>query len=202
MNSLAYFREHKDERGELRGDSYEGLGAILQPSQIGEVFGGIRIPPEDLASPILARHDRFDYAKVFCAYALHSQGFDTVSRETLTDLKRVMLVHESCYGLGNVAVLISNVIKFFERVDGAIRRFGLRSRRRPIDYFDEATFLGGFGEMAGFHKRKIYSNQREYRIMVEIPEPSIDAYTLQVGDLSDIEAPESSKAPAPLRTSS
>jgi len=187
MNSLAYFREYKDERGELRGDPHEGLGAIYQPSQIGEIrFGDIRIPPEELAGPVLVRHERLDHAKVFCSYALNSRGFDNVSAETLADFKRVMLVHESCYGLGSIAVLVSNVTKFFERIDSSIRAADLRGYRSLIDYFDENTFHGNFGERAGFHKRKLYSNQREYRVMVERPEPSTAAYTLSVGDLSDI----------------
>ena len=188
MNSLAYFREYEDHKGELRGDRWDGLGAIWQPRQISEIsVGDLRIPPNELAGPILFRHSRLDYTNVFCTYSLDSRSFDRVpSQTTLADFRRGMLMPDSVFGLGSIAVLIHNVTEFFKRVDSAIKREGLSGHRGLIRYFDEAAHHGDFGDQAGFHKRQAYAYQREYRVAVERQAPSTEPYTLSVGDLSDI----------------
>ena len=188
MNSLAYFREYEDHKGELRGDDWDGLGAIWQPRQISEIsVGDLRIPPNELAGPILFRHSRLDYTNVFCTYSLDSRSFDSVpSQTTLAELRRAMLIDPSVHSLGAVAVLITNVTEFFKRVDSAIKSKSLSSRRGLISYFDEVTFHGDFGDKAGFYKRKAYSDQREYRVTIESQERSTGAYILSVGDLSDV----------------
>jgi hypothetical protein len=121
-------------------------------------------------------------------YALNSRGYDTVSTETLPDLRRVLEVHRSCYGLGQVAVIVINVSLFLERVDRAVRTTtDLRgSCRGLVDYFDDAHHHGPFESKLGFHKRKQYEKQREYRILVRSSRSERGPYRLKVGDLSDI----------------
>lgn len=187
MNSLAYFREYEDHKGELRGDCWDGLGAIWQPGQISELrIADHCISPAELAGPVLLRYKRLDYTNIFCTYSFDSRGFDAVSAETLADFRRGMLMPDSVFGLGSIAVLIHNVTEFFKRVDSAIKREGLSGHRGLIRYFDEAAHHGDFGDQAGFHKRQAYAYQREYRVAVERQAPSTEPYTLSVGDLSDI----------------
>lgn len=187
MHSLAYFREYRDEHGELRGDKYEGIRAIFQPSQIGDIrVRDALIEPKELAEPAVLLHERLDHKMVYCMYALNSRGFDRVSAANLAALKRVLRVHRACYGLGNVAAVVTNVTIFIERVINAIKAANLWGQLGLIDYFDETQYHGEFQDKPGFHKRKLYADQREYRIKVDLPIPSAEAYRLNVGDLSDI----------------
>jgi len=187
MNPLSYFRKYRDENGELRGDSWEGIGALYQPAQLGELrIGETVIPPSDLAGPIRVGHVHLEHAKVFCTYALNDGGFDEDTADHAEELMRLFAMHESCYRLGRFAAVVVNPTEFFERVRAAVRQL-----RPPafthglVRYFDENSHHGVLGEHPGFYKRRRYQRQREHRIMVELPD-STEPLVLEVGNLSDI----------------
>lgn len=192
MNSLAYFRDFKDPQGILRGDPYEGIGAIWQPSQIGELrVGDISIPPADLGGPVLLQNEGVMQARVFCTYAANSRGFEAgVSSENLADLKRVLQVHQSCYGFGSIAIVVTNFREFRDRfvraVKAADRSVVAAGYAGLVEYYDEETHHGNFHDKPGFHKRLQYADQREYRLMVRLRQPPQEPYTFEIGDLSDI----------------
>ncbi|WP_196140158.1 hypothetical protein [Aliikangiella sp. G2MR2-5] len=188
MNTIRSFKEYRDESGELRGDTFEGIAAHYQPDKLGEIkIGDITIPPSDLASPVVVHGNDFLDHNVFCIYSLNSRGHDSVSSKTIDDFKKTLALHESCFGLGKYCVIIINSSEFISRCSDAIKALNLDGRMGLVDYFDEHTFHGNMPqEELGFHKRSIFKEQREYRIKIDTRRDTPGPYFLEVGDLSDI----------------
>lgn len=188
MNTIRYFKEYKDESGELRGDEYEGIIALYQPDKIGEIkIGEHTISASDLAAPIVVHGNYLLDHNVFCIYSLNTRGHDTVSAETLSEFKRTIELHESCFGLGKFCVAILNASEFIKRCTLAIEKLNLYGSLGLVDYFDEHEFHGSMPESRlGYQKRSLFSRQREYRIKIDLMRSIPESYTLDIGDLSDI----------------
>lgn len=188
MNTIRSFKEYKDESGELRGDEYEGIVALYQPKKLGEIkIGEVSIPASELAAPIVVHGNELLTNNVFCIYSLNSRGHDTVSAETLSDFKRTLEIHESCFGLGQYCVVIMNATKFIERCKYAIEKHDFDGALGLVDYFDEHEFHGNMPkEQLGFQKRSFYSHQREYRVKINTRRLESQPFNLDVGNLSDI----------------
>ena len=142
MNAVRHFHEYRDDNGILRGDEYEGVTGIWQPSQLSEVtIRDIPIPAADLAGPILMhRQDHLDW-HVLCLYALTNKGFENgVSFDTLGDLKRAIQLNEKCIGFGPHAVLVTKPQQFLARARGALKKLNCTWRMNLVDYYDETTF--------------------------------------------------------------
>lgn len=188
MNTIRSFKEYKDKSGELRGDEYEGIIALYQPEKLGEIkIGEHTIPASDLAAPIVLHGNHLLNHNVFCIYSLNSRGHDTVSAETLSDFKRTLELHESCFGLGKYCVVILNASRFIERCQAAIQKLNVNGNFGLVDYFDEHEFHGNMPEdKLGYQKRSLFSHQREYRVKIDLNRQESSPYVLEVGDLSDI----------------
>jgi hypothetical protein len=188
MNTIRSFKEYKDESGELRGDDYEGIVALYQPEKLGEIkFGEHTIPASDLAAPIVMHGNHLLDHNVFCIYSLNSRGHDTVSAETLSDFKRTLELHDSCFGLGKYCVVILNASQFIERCQSAIKQLNLNGNLGLVDYFNENEFHGNMpSDKLGYQKRSMFSHQREYRVKIDLNRSESGPYLLDVGDLSDI----------------
>jgi hypothetical protein len=188
MNTIRSFKEYKDESGELRGDEYEGIVALYQPDKLGEIrFGEHVVPTSDLAAPTVVHEDHLLSHNVFCIYSLNSRGHDSVSAETLSDFKRTLELHDSCFGLGKFCVVILNASQFIERCKSAIEKLNLSGNLGLVDYFNEHEFHGNMSEdKLGYQKRSLFSHQREYRVKIDTNRPEPSPYILEVGDLSDI----------------
>jgi len=124
---------------------------------------------------------------VFCICSLNSRGHETVSAETLSDFKRTIELHDSCFGLGKYCVAILNASLFIERCKSAIRRLKFKGNLGLVDYFNEYEFHGNMpGDKLGYQKRSIFSHQREYRVKIDLNRSEPGPYILDVGYLSDI----------------
>ena len=188
MNTIRSFKEYKDEAGELRGDEYEGIVALYQPEKLGEIkLGDHTIPASDFATPIVIHDNHLLDHNVFCIYSLNSRGHDTVSAETLSDFKRTLELHESCFGLGKYCVVILNASQFIDRCQSAIKKLNVNGSLGLVDYFNEHEFHGNMPiNKLGYQKRSMFSHQREYRIKIDLNRSEPCRYLLDVGDLSDI----------------
>lgn len=188
MNTIRSFKEYKDESGELRGDEYEGIVALYQPEKLGEIkFDGHSISASDLAAPIVMHGNHLLNHNVFCIYSLNSRGHDTVTAETLSDFKRALALHESCFGLGKFCVAILDASKFIDRCKSAIGKLNVNGNLGLVDYFDEHEFHGNMPEdKLGYQKRSLFAHQREYRVKIDTNRTAPSPYVLEVGDLSDI----------------
>ena len=190
MNSLRFFREYPDAEGELRGDRYEGVSHVFQPAQLSELrFGNVVVPAKDLAGPVLLHQEGLSDWNVFCMFAVTNDGLlnATISPNTLGELKKAMQIHEHCFGLGAHAVLLTNPNAFLDRCAVALGRLGRTWARNLVEYYDETSFHGSFqSDDVPFKKRLRFRSQREYRLAVEAEPGSMEAITLEIGDISDI----------------
>ena len=140
MNTVSYFREFQDKNGELRGDSYEGIQAIFQPDRKGSLRIGLAtIPNKDIAGPILMYSNRVLQSNAFCCYSVNSGSFTTLSEEILEEFKRTLMMHRSCFGLGDHCVLIVNSQEFISRCTTAIRKAHLDGKLGLVDYYDASV---------------------------------------------------------------
>ncbi|MDO6526948.1 hypothetical protein Q4519_14775 [Motilimonas sp. 1_MG-2023] len=193
MQTLRMFKEHTDKSGELRGDPMEGVVAWYQPESVKLEINGQKISSHEISAPIGIHCSTLLESNAFCLYSLNSSGHETISAPTLPDFKRVLEIHQSCYGLGSYCVAILNATEFINRckkaltiLDSTPNLLKTNTKLGKVRYFNELAENGELPpEMNGFHKRSVYGNQREYRILIGLNrEP--DVYSLNVGDLSDI----------------
>jgi hypothetical protein len=187
MNSLEYFRTCKGDDG--RPDPHEGIAAIYQPESIGSIdVGPVTIPGKDLAPgvPLVALYDNAHMTAICSLFSANTVGFGNgIRSDQLAELKKVLVIHDKCHRLGTYAVLVKNIAEFGRRVDAAIRAAGLEGGYGLVKYFDFRKHNGRF-DSPGLHKRSEYEYQREYRVVVYLPEGKAAPYRLEVGDLSDI----------------
>lgn len=189
MNSIQGFKKWTDTAGELRGDPFEGIIALYQPTKIeGIKLGNHMIPASALATLIVMHGNELLKENVFCMYSLNSSGHDSVSSETLKQFRRALELHESCFGLGKHCVVILDARKFLERCLAAATNLNLDPpKMNLVRYFDESEFHGLLDpNFHSFQKRIQYQHQREYRIKINFKNISPEARILEVGDLSDI----------------
>lgn len=188
MNTIRSFKEYKDKNGELRGDNYEGIIAMYQPEKLKTVkLGDLEIPASEIASPIVIHGDDLLNHNVFCIYSLNSRGYDSISADNLLDFKRTLELHDSCFGLGNFCVVVTNASLFIERCRLAIVSKNYDGKLGLVDYFDEHEHHGAMDEENhGFQKRSLFSHQREYRVKIKTDNDVPSPYTLDIGSLSDI----------------
>ena len=188
MNTIRSFKEYKDESGELRGDKYEGIQALYQTNQLVNIkFDDLKIQSSDLTSPIIIYDNNLLNQNVFCIYSLNTRGHDTVSAETLSDFRRTLALHESCFELGKYCVVVLNASEFIKRCKTAIESNGLHGNLGLVDYFDEHEFHGNMPQdKLGYQKRSLFKEQREYRVKIETNKKVPSRYFLNIGDLADI----------------
>jgi len=187
MNPISYFHEYTDTNGELRGDPWEGIVACYQPSNEDVQIGDFEIRSEEIVGQIALYGSELLKRNAFCIYSLNSAGFDSVSADTLDQFKKVLEIHKNNYGLGSYCVVVHRAAEFIQRIKKGIRRARVNGRLGLVEYFDENTKNGKFEEKKfGFHKREMFSHQREYRVVLEMNAENPTPYTLDIGDLSDI----------------
>ena len=187
MQTIRMFKDHKDKSGELRGDPMEGVVAWYQPDKIKVEIDGLEIPSKDIAAPIAMHSDALLDKNAFCIYSLNSRDHDQISKETISDFKRTLEVHEACYGLGAYCVAVLNAQEFINRCQRVIKEIDVNGSLGLVDYFDEATFHGALPEERhGYQKRSLFKHQREYRVLLDFDKQPPNIYTMNIGDLSDI----------------
>lgn len=187
MNSLDYFRTCTGDDG--RPDPYEGIRAIYQPESIGTIsLGPVTIQGKDLppGRPLVVLHEPADKVAICSLFSANTVGFgNSITSEGLGELKKVMVIHDKCHRLGGHAVIITNMKEFSSRVLAAIDAKGFAGGVGLVHYYDGLTHSGKFKDV-GLHKRVEYAYQREYRVIVYLPDELTAPYRLDVGDLSDI----------------
>jgi hypothetical protein len=187
MNIIRAFKEYRDEAGELRGDECEGITARHQPENIQIAINGHCTPSVDIAAPIPTHSNKVLRKNAFCIYSLNSHSHNSVTTETLGDLKATLQIHESCFGLGSHCVVVFNATEFKSRIEKAVKALDYSDSLYFADYFDEKTSIGNLPkDHFGYQKRSFFKHQREYMVLIdtELEEPK--PIFLEVGDLSDI----------------
>jgi hypothetical protein len=192
------------EDNEVRGDKYEGLTHWIQPKDcvislklpenIADLPTEITITEADLTAPTAIQTTEYEYHKIYCMYAIAIDEFsfkysteeEKISlQKEINDLisKQIEFDEKISSELGNIAIVITNVEKFIDRVkqhcDNDLHH-GL------VGYFnDEAVSMQFQGIESIFRKRKFYSYQSEYRFAFPSKD-QLNSKTFHIGDLKDI----------------
>ena len=194
VQRLCQFKKLEDSAG--RGDRDEG--SVLLPSDNaeltfsfaadGEQAERIVIRGEELAAPVEIRPKWFDHVHVYCMYAAHSGTIQFISEENIEAVRRQFELPRRYQDLGSHAVVVTDVKKFLERVQGAAAERGFGMRRGIVDYYDDAAGSPRLstGLDTIFAKRRQFDWQREYRIEIDTSQIGCDPITLEIGPIDDI----------------
>ncbi len=171
MNPLHYFAQlEADEDPDLRGDSFEGVGRLIQADgamlsvqikedyqPVGRIEGAIQWRPTDGIK-----------ANLFCMYALR----EPTGPQFVDPLN---------FRFGDTFAIFTNGDEFLWRVKNAAALAGHNLHYHLVEYIDEKQHQG---EVGIFRKRSQFAYQSEFRIAII---PGVETpYRFQVGDLSDI----------------
>lgn len=192
---LAWFKKLEDGVG--RGDSDEGAIALkldglsmtfeVKHPVTGELI--LQHTLQGLAAPPVIRPEWFDHINVFCMFAAHSSGLSHELSDSDLDSLRVNLqIPERCTGLGEHAVVITNVTEFLSRVEKAAHGSGFGILWGMVNYYDPlvgSPVLDSEIETI-FCKPQEYAYQSEFRFAIDTGRTTTGAITLGIGDIGDI----------------
>ncbi|MEZ2739117.1 hypothetical protein [Comamonas jiangduensis] len=205
MKTLREFKAIED--GEIRGDAHEGVIAWHQPHDVKVTINSkdidgnekiINLDPDQMAGPVIIGHNGLGDINIFCLYAFCINDFnfqydekDEASRLEAEVKARDFLNAElaklqDIAVLGEHAVVIADVRKFFSLLDEQLGGKEFFYKRGIVNYFDPKKFSGFFEEGdAIFQKRDSYSNQSEYRVAFRDDSPP-EAKLVKLGSLKNI----------------
>jgi hypothetical protein len=171
MNPLHYFAHlEADEQPDLRGDSFEGVGRLIQAdgAMLSIQVHGNYQPVARIAGAIRWRPTDGIKANLFCMYAVR----EPVGPPFVDPLN---------FRFGDTFIVFTNGDEFLRRVRDAAALAGHNLLHQLVQYIDEQQH---HGEIGIFRKRLRFAYQSEFRIAIV---PGVETpYCLHVGDLSDI----------------
>lgn len=186
MNTVAFF-QNEEQNNESIYDKYESTSAHWQPNQVEMKFNEIVITPNDLAGPVVIQTKAFDNFNIFCMYAINSGNCKELNDDNYEEFINSLRIHKKNNEFGDFSVIVTNVTEFFERVKQAIMKNNFYMKANFIDYYNDeyhGSFISGIEAL--FHKKKKFSFQNEYRIVINNMTNNNQAYRLEIGDISDI----------------
>ena len=195
-NRLSHFKRIEDHDG--RGDEYEGaimsksdslvLKLEATDSETGEVISSHTIPGTELAAPLIIAPEWFDHINVFCMYASHIGGFQSISVDHAQNLEKQLEIPETCAELGKYAVVITNTPEFLRRVKVAADQRGYGIIRNLVKYYDPEVGTPPLQAETEtiFTKRKEYEYQSEFRFAIDTRTVGRDPIILDIGEINDI----------------
>lgn len=197
LNTLSHFREMENERDDGRPDSAEGIATWWQPDDIivrlsAPGIGETEITKKDLAAPVSTSFTYHDGVNVFCSYAVYLTGFQFTdhkiqcSENQAEEIRRQWRIDQRCLKFGRFAV-VTPAGPFMSKLRASLMREGRKFEHKLVRYYDETTFHGAFpvAEIP-FWKQKRFSYQREFRVCVYPKLIQNLAFTINIGDISDI----------------
>jgi hypothetical protein len=199
MNTAAHYKAKESATEDGRGDPTEVTSILLQPKDVVinlsiPSIANITITEADLAGPISVSSVHHEDLRVYCMYAVHSEGFvvkdgDWSLDEALLDqVHSDFRFHPKLAGLGDFAVVVQPQ-GFFEKLLPSAKSRGLNVRGRLVNYYDRSSFSGEIpGDEVPFWKSNIFDYQREFRVCAGSLEQPGQVLTLDIGDLSAIGA--------------
>ncbi|UWS34572.1 hypothetical protein [Erwinia pyrifoliae] len=196
MNTIDFFRKTEDKEDNNIADIHEGVSAWIQPNKVSLTLGfgndELVLGPNDLAGPIIIKHDYYKYINVFCLTVLHSAGIlgKRFTLDEFNEAKKNYQLDERLTNLGKYCIFIYNFDEFINRVKLAIKLHEEHIENctwGPVNYFDETNSHFASDEISGvFKKRSCYSHQKEFRIAIQHKNQSELPFILRIGSIRDI----------------
>jgi hypothetical protein len=179
LNTLGAYR-HIEGLDRLRSDSWEGLTHAF-PIGTRLTLAGHEITP---FGPIRAHQAEVDGWNVCSFTALFWSGDDTIDESDLELLKESAQLPDSIRGFGEYVAVLTDAQGFIGRL--ATQLVGRESHVRHglVHYHERDAVFGSVPrERVGFFKRSDFASQREFRIVVDRPNPAGDILMVDVSDL-------------------
>lgn len=174
MLRLAAFQQMEDDV--CRGDPNEGLALLYQPDRVVVTFAGSTI--KDLAAPIKVSFHADAEHHVSCFHAVTSHRLPAIFENNAPTIA------SENFGLGEYALVITNVTEFINRLTAAAHRTEVSLQAGLVEYIDTETHHGKVG---AFCKLKAYAHQSEWRIL--LPPSGQETFYFELGQgLEDISA--------------
>lgn len=179
LNSLKWFREYENESGDIVvGDSYEGMLHVNDGELIIKETGEHQRLNDTIIPTVLSN------SYVFCMTYIDPRN----DKFEFTDEQKEELVQ-----FGDTALLILDSDAFISKIKKAAEEKGYKIYFNNVHYYDETidwadifiSLIPGTHNIA-FWKRKTYSNQQEFRMVIPVEEYTEDHIELDIGDISDI----------------
>lgn len=166
-----------------RQDKYEGVSSFYQPHLSSFMINGFKLNPKDVVGPILMRIND-DQSHIFCMSAFYCKDktkiFET-QKECIDNINKPCKFKLLTFG--NVTVLITNIVEFFNRIDSTVKKNKLTYKRKLVKYINLDEFHGNL-EDTGFIKDLKYENESEFRF--ELKGLSAKSFFLNIGNINDI----------------
>jgi len=163
------------ERDQERADPYEGVSVLLQPPRLVRIrLDNLEIPPCDLTRAVRISNGADRACAVYCMTSITDT---TVNRHLRLGTP---LIDPRLRGFGDIAIVVTDARVFIERLTRALRRAGLESEGRLVEYLSVDSHHGDWGP---FRKSHWFEHQQEWRLAVRNP-PS-DPLVLHLGSLED-----------------
>lgn len=179
LNTCAYFSQ-LDQSDVVRSDPHDGAMHAKQVLEFAiQDSAGNWIPICGVQNPITFRSDKTSNLNILCFYTLTDRPEDGFDQRNLD--------------FGNVAIFISNLPEFIQRVRRSAAVSNWTVAHGPVEYIERKTHDGPMGPLRKFQD---YSYQREFRF-VFITNKRAPA-RLEVGNLRDITYVASSSKVAPI----
>ena len=167
LNTCAYFSQ-LDQSDIVRSDPHDGA---MEARQVLEVAiqgpTGDWIPIGGVQNPITFRSDEISNLNILCFYTLTDRPENEFDDRNLE--------------FGNVAVFISNLPEFIQRIRRAAAVSSWAVAQGPVEYVERKTHDGLMGP---FRKFQDYSYQSEFRFVFTTGKRA--PLRLEVGSLRDI----------------
>ena len=176
MNTVGWFHDNVDD---LEGS------ILLRPPELRELRLNGRIVHS--ARRLVLKPKRVRNLNAFCMFAMHTGPFDRINTENMDALRDQLQIPDTCVtGFGQYAVFVYDIAKFFCRVDAAMERYQ-RGQRDLVKYYDPESSSNLSDEMdIPFFKPIRFSNEKEYRIVIDTEKKNECVLKLDIGPIHDI----------------
>lgn len=180
FKSLAYYRQREQETGDdTVGDVFEAMFHVNNGFLCIPEIGMFEKLDDTLINSCFANH----YA--FCMLSLFEDKYE---------FKFTNEQKEKILRFGDSALLITNRSEFLHRVAIALNREHIKGAHGFVNYYDETadnseywfSILRSGTQNIAFSKRKRYSYQQEYRLLIKPPITETDYLELDIGNIADI----------------
>jgi hypothetical protein len=181
LNTLGAYRAIEGE-DHLRIDRWEGLTHAF-PSGTRLTVAGHDVTP---VGPIRVHHSEVDGWNVCSFTAMYGPGDDSVDEADLILLKQSAQLPEAIRGFGEYVAVLLDPPRFIEQLAARVARPDWHVRHELVHYHDRHSVSGSVPrERIGFFKPSEYAVQREFRVIVDRPNPEGDVLTVDMSDLGE-----------------
>ncbi len=179
LNSLKWFREYENEFGDfVVGDSFEGMLHINDGELIIKETGERHKLNDTIIPTVLS--DSYVFCMTYVDPKNDSFEFTDEQKEELRSF-------------GDTALVILDSNEFISRIKKAANEKGYNIYFNKVHYYDEnadwadvfISLIQGTHNIA-FWKRRTYSKQQEFRMVIPVEDYTKDHIELDIGDISDI----------------